>query len=255
MKLRRLVIFSVSPLSDTTTGRYTHITSCTPGMGLQVGRHQPVGNEVAVVGLVAELAAVGEPAFAARETSEQAVVLPLPDEPTLQAGRGRDHVPVVGERAVRVAHRMAVLAHDQGPVTPTVAPVLGDRVDRRIHRAHDIAAGGSAVDPAVVEHCALVVQRPRWVGPADPTRQRLMVAAVAGFVAERPHDHARMVAVTLDHSSTSRQPCRPVARVIAQARVVGVALDVGFVDDVHPDLVTEIEEPLDRSDSASTGRR
>ena len=69
-----------------------------------------------------------------------------------------------------------------------------------------------------------------------------MVGAVARLVAERPHDHARVVAVTLDHPRPSRQPRRPVPGVVAQAGVVGVALDVGFVDDVHADLVAEVEE-------------
>jgi hypothetical protein len=51
-------------------------------------------------------------------------------KPPCSPGVRRDHVPVVGERAVRVAHRMAVLAHDQRSVAEPVAPVGLDRVDR-----------------------------------------------------------------------------------------------------------------------------
>ena len=40
---------------------------------------------------------------------------PLPDEPALEPGRRLDRVPVLGERAVAVAHRVRVLAHDQRP--------------------------------------------------------------------------------------------------------------------------------------------
>ncbi len=188
MKLRRLV--TREPVAgerhDDRSVHPHHLLHA--GMRVQVGRHQTVGDEVAVVGFVAELAAVREAAFAARQSGEQAVVLPLPDEPALQAGRRRDHVPVVGERAVRVAHRVAVLAHDQRSIAGARASVLGDRVDRRIHRAHHVARCRPAVDPAVVEHRALVVQRSSRVRATDPTGHRIMVAAVAGLVAERPHD-------------------------------------------------------------------
>jgi len=52
-----------------------------------------------------------------------------------------------------------------------------------------------------------------------------------------------MVAITFHHASPTRQPRRAVASVVTQAGVVGVALDVGLVDDVHPDLVAQVEEP------------
>ena len=54
----------------------------------EVRRHQPVGDEVAVVRVLAELPAVREAALAVREHGADAVVLPLPDEPALQP-RGR----------------------------------------------------------------------------------------------------------------------------------------------------------------------
>ena len=41
---------------------------------------------------------------------------------------------------------------------------------------------------------------------------------------------------------TSRHPRRAVPIVVAQTGVVGVALDVGLVDHVHPDLVAQVEE-------------
>ena len=61
---------------------------------------QAVGAEVAVVGLVAEVAAVGPAGRAVGQRLDEAVVPPLPDEAALQPGRRLDGVPVVGERAV-----------------------------------------------------------------------------------------------------------------------------------------------------------
>ena len=58
---------------------------------------QPVGDEVAVVGLVAELAAVRQPHRAVGQDLTNAVVLPLPDEPTLEARRRGDDRPVVSQ--------------------------------------------------------------------------------------------------------------------------------------------------------------
>ena len=52
-----------------------------------------------------------------------------------------------------------------------------------------------------------------------------------------------MVAVAGHHARATREPGRLVARVVAQAGVVGVALDVRFVDHVQAELVAQVEEP------------
>ena len=55
---------------------------------VEIGRDETVGHEVAVVRRVAELAAVGEPASSRRAfVCRRVVVLPLPDESSLQSGR------------------------------------------------------------------------------------------------------------------------------------------------------------------------
>ena len=51
-----------------------------------------------------------------------------------------------------------------------------------------------------------------------------------------------MVAISLHHTCAALEERRPVAGVVADADVVRVALDVGLVDDVHPQLVTEVVE-------------
>ena len=128
-------------------------------MRLEVGRHQPVGDEVAVVGRVAEVAAVREALAAVGQPATQAVILPLPDEPALQPGRRRDGLPVVGERAVGVAHRVAVLAHDQRPGADAVGAVLADRLDLRVHRAGDVAGLHAAADPVRPSTAAVAFRR------------------------------------------------------------------------------------------------
>src|SRR5690606_12511956 len=111
-----------------------------------LGSDQAVGDEVGIVGNVAELTAVGVegPTVA---LGEDAVVLPLPDEPTLQAVVGLDGGPVVGEAPVAVAHGVGVLTHDQGPVGApaggrrscrSVLGPLDDGLDGRVHRAHQV---------------------------------------------------------------------------------------------------------------------
>ena len=209
---------------------------------LQVGGHQAVGDEVAVVGCVAELAAVGEAHPAVGQPLAQAVVLPLPQEAALQAGGGGDRVPIVGERAVAVAHRVAVLAHDQRPRADARLPVLADGVDRGVHGTHHICRRQAAVVPPLGPHGALVVQRPRRVATPDPPRERSMVRAVAAFVAQAPQDHRRVVPVALHHPGTPVDPRRPVSRIVTEAAEVRVALDVGLVHQIEAEFVAEVIE-------------
>ena len=51
-----------------------------------------------------------------------------------------------------------------------------------------------------------------------------------------------MVAVALHHARGPFEERRPVPAVVADAHVVGVALDVGLVDDVHPQFVAKVVE-------------
>ena len=74
--------------------------------------HQPVGHEVPVVGSITELASVGE-SLSARRALPQTVVLPFPDESTLKNAMLVDQTPVVGQSAIGVTHRVAVLAHHE----------------------------------------------------------------------------------------------------------------------------------------------
>ncbi len=85
------------------------------GVGGAVGPHDPVGAEVGVVSNFAEVAAVRPVLPAAFVDLPDAVVDPLPHEAALQSGVAVEGGVVVGQPAVRVAHRVGVLAHDDRP--------------------------------------------------------------------------------------------------------------------------------------------
>ena len=147
------------------------------GLGRAVGERDPVDAEHAVVGLVAEVAAVGVAHRPVRQPLLEAVVAPLPDEPALEPARGLDGVPVLGERPVAVAHRVAELAHDQRVPLP-IAPGVGeDGADRRVHRAQQVARC-LAARPVELDR-ALVVERPRRVRDPRPAGRGVVIHAVA----------------------------------------------------------------------------
>ena len=120
------------------------------------------------------------------------------------------------------------------------ARVLDDAVERRVHRAGQVAdRAGRSSSPSG--------WRPRSGAAgtgrrADPGGRGLVVGAVARLVAQRPGDDRRVVPVALDHPRHAGDPLAEVARVVAQRALEGVRLDVGLVDDVQAELVGQVEE-------------
>ncbi len=210
------------------------------GLRPSIGPDHPVAHEIAVVRRLAEVAAVGPVGPAVGQGLDQAVVEPLPDEPALEPGSRFDRVPVVGEVAVAVAHRVRELAHDQRMALEAGAGVIDDGRDRRVHRAGDVA--DALVARPVVADGALVVERPARVVAAQPGGRGVVVEAVARLVAERPEDDRRMVLVALRHPRHAIDPLREIPVVVAQGALEGVRFDVGLADDVHPELVGQGEE-------------
>ena len=69
------------------------------------------------------------------------------------------------------------------------------------------------------------------------------VASLTGFVSERPHDHARVVLVSFEHSFGSVNECSLPLRLVCKA-LVGVVthtvtLDVGLIHDIHSVEIAE----------------
>ena len=223
------------------------------GVGGPVGPDDAVGAEVGVVRLLAEVAAVGPVVPACSSRTPDPVVEPLPDESALERVMALEGREVVREPAVRVAHRMRVLAEDH---RPEIVGALGpghDRVELGVHRAHDVGRAMPA-RPVVLDR-TLVVEGPRRVAASDPAGGRVVIRPVAALVPERPADHAGMVLVALDHVARALEEGARIALVLAELVVVGVRLDVRLVDDVQPVAVAEVEPVAGRSGSARCARR
>ena len=92
------------------TGCCTLASSRSAGDGVPVREKQPGDDEVPVVGVIAEVATVGERARTGASREAQAVVEPFPDEAALEPGVALDYIPVLLQAPRTVAHRVAVLA-------------------------------------------------------------------------------------------------------------------------------------------------
>ena len=95
-----------------------------------------------------------------------------------------------------------------------------------------------------MEHRSLVMQQSARVDPTHHGGAGIVMFAVTGLVAQAPHDDAGMIAIPLDHAAHSLQPRRSVSRVVAEAGVEAVTLDVRFVDHVQPVLVAQVVEAV-----------
>ena len=152
-----------------------------------IWKNQPVNAETAVVGLVAEIAAVGIPFLTLIRDLPDALVHPVPDETALQTRIGLDDVPVLFEVAGAVAHRMGIFGHDEGAGFAWRPRHLDEPVHTRIHRAHDVylwRGFRSLVNPP---HCgALIKHRAPGIVLVDPVGESLVVRSISGLVTQRP---------------------------------------------------------------------
>ncbi len=134
----------------------------------------------------------------------QALINPVPDESPLQAGELTERLPVAIEPAKTVTHRMGIFTEDQRTGLFRQTNPFFNRpfrhgierlilIDAGIHRADDIGGSGIGTAPFVLHRTAGIVA-------FDPAVERIMGTAVAGLVAERPENDARVVPVTLNHA-------------------------------------------------------
>ena len=209
-----------------------------------VGGDHAVGVERVVGGVVIiEVAAVEERHAAVGLVAGERLIDEVPDEAALIAGVFAHEVPIAGEAAHRVAHRVGVFALDERTRrvrrAVALAPVVVD-----VHRAHDVGAfrlGDVVVGiPAQV---ALVLHRARRVGTLDPVVAGLEVGTRTGLVAQRPDDDRGVVAVALDHAAVALQVRLGEGRNARQRELLvahAVRLDVGLVDDIDAVAVAEL---------------
>ncbi len=144
---------------------------------------------------------------------------------------------IVGRVAGAGAGRVMDLAREQ-----LSAADAGDGRGRAVHLAVDVGV--------LAEPVGLVVDRAGGVTPTHPVGHRAQVLAVAGLVAQRPHDDAGVVLVPLDRALDAVQvgaaPAWVVGGVALPHRGAGpleaVGLQVAFERHVQPELVAQVEE-------------
>mmetsp|Transcript_28652 Transcript_28652/g.71940 ORF Transcript_28652/g.71940 Transcript_28652/m.71940 type:complete len:225 (-) Transcript_28652:774-1448(-) len=77
----------------------------------------------------------------------------------------------------------------------------------------------------------------------EPSKHCVVICAVPAFVAERPHDDARVVLVALQHAHSALHERGHPLGVAAELLVDGVGFDIGLVAQVDSVLVAELVPP------------
>jgi len=151
------------------------------GVHRAVRVYQAVDAEAAVVGLLAEIPAVGVPDLALRGLLAQPLVDPVPHETAAQPPVALDGLPVLLQVAAAVPHGMRILAHDHRTIIRGILGVSDQPLDCRIHGRDDVAH--TARHPGVA-HNRLPVDGARRVQSTDGVRLGVDVAAHARLVAQ-----------------------------------------------------------------------
>ena len=207
------------------------------GLDPPVGEEEPVEAEAAAVGVLAEVAAVGEALGAVLRLPADAVVGPLPDEASGKARVGVHRLPVLLEVARRVPHGVAVLAH-QERAGVVFLPLLDQSLQPRVHGAHDVD-DGRVFRP-------LVMDGPGGIGLSHPPGHGVVVGPVSRLVPQGPDDHGGVVLVALHHAphpvDVGVLPLGPVGQVRLVAHEdEAVGFQVGLVDHVQAVAVAQVE--------------
>ena len=148
-------------------------------------------------------------------------------------------LPVPGEPAKAVAHRVGIFTEDQRASFIRHADPFFDRpfwhrrerlvlINTSIHRTDNV--GCRRICPT-----AFVLYRARWIGGFQPAVKRIMVCTVPGFIPQRPDDNGRMVTIALHHAGHTfthgRQPAGIVSKTAHWHHAVG--FDIGLVHNVQ----------------------
>ncbi len=194
-------------------------------IGDAVGVHDPVGAEIVVIGAVAPQAAVVEEV---RLAAAQSLVDEVPDEAAEGPGVGVEGVDVFLHVPDAVAHGVLEFAQHDGF---GIVVVGAHGVVPVVHPTVDVGVGP----------VAFVVDGLGGVGGVRVVAHRSEDVAVAGLVAQRPHHHAGVVLVALDHG---RHPFHrggaPGVAVFRNHIPGAVGLEVRLVDHVDAVLVAQL---------------
>ena len=219
------------------------------GAGRAVGEHDAVAHEFVVGWTVAPFSADAEAFAPVGQTLDEPLVDVIPDEPA-----GVALVPFevdeLAQTAARVAHGMHVLTADErlarpAPFVAVFEPVL-DLGRLGVHTAFEVA------DPVVgmVPVDTFVVDGTTRIKPVRVCAHGLEDFARVGFVAQRPDEHAGMVAVAQDHAvqpvDARAQPGLVVTGDggshgdVAGAVPAAMGLQIGLVDQVDAVFVAQL---------------
>ena len=204
-------------------------------LGGEVGAHHAVHAERAVVGLVAEVAAVGPEALAGGlVVIVHGLVHPVPDGAADEEIGAFDGVPVVDEVTAGIAHGVGIL----GDVVGILHVVFS--LDGTLHPRDGRILVGAHVDDVVV---AFILHGAAGVESLDGLVGSHEVVARAGLVAQAPDADGRMVDGGMHHFHVAGHvgilQFDGVRRTFL-AVVILVAFDVGFVLQVDAIFVAEV---------------
>ena len=204
-------------------------------LGAEVGAHDAVHAEHAVVGLVAEVASVAPVFLAIGGIVVDGLVHPVPDSTSHEEVRALHSVPIIYEVADGVAHGMGVFGDVEGIDEPFLLAFYGCLHPRNrgiLVRTH--------IDDVVV---ALILHGARGVERLDGFVGFHEVVAGAGLIAQRPDADRGMIDVLMHHLHIAchvlvAELWHPRQRLVAV--VILMALDVGFILEHDAIFVAEI---------------
>mmetsp|Transcript_223 Transcript_223/g.565 ORF Transcript_223/g.565 Transcript_223/m.565 type:complete len:230 (-) Transcript_223:505-1194(-) len=128
-----------------------------------------------------------------------ALIHHVPDEPPLHPRQCLvpDRLPIFVRVPVAVPHRVAVLAHDDGPGAAVAAhhPVLAGAGIHGTHHVRELCPSC----PVEARPAPFVLYRPRGVHRAHERPRVFEASAPSRLVADAPRDHARVVPVPRHH--------------------------------------------------------
>ena len=213
-------------------------------MRTSVGINETVNTEVAVVGHITKVTAVGVARLTVSTGFERnRVIGKFPDTAAEELIGCPDQIPVFAQIAGAVTHCMAVFAHEVGLCVVALFKAFFQNMNAGIHITADIDCREVFVvflDFAVVNQTGIILR-------TEIIAHRDMVLTPAGFVAERPEDDGRMVLIALIHQACTVNICfLPVGMLGQETPVVvdltAVCFDVCLVTDKQTVFIAQLIE-------------
>ena len=207
------------------------------GMGRAIRVGERVHAEAAVMRPFAEIAAISIE-FLSVFFLHQAVIRPFPDAAAHKFRMGIKRLPIVLQIARALAHGMGVFTLEKGLLRLLLHKLLHP-FQIGIHSAEHIRRFGMLIP--------LIMDRPGSVDGAHGGGHGHMIAAIAGFIAQRPHGDAGMIPIPLHH------PHAPGHKLLFPNRLLGdeiigfkahhaVAFNIRFVDHIQAVFIAQGQE-------------